>query len=383
MTRPLRSRFVSWLFGLLACALAPPHTAAAADGRATVLVVTSYPPSFYEPFRAAFERREPGYRLRIVNRKTATAMMQVTSGQFREADVFWASAPDAFEALKAQGQLAPLDARVDTPERAIGKFPLDDPDGHFRGFAVSGYGMLWNVSVLAQADVPPPEAIADLADPRYRGLVAMSSPSRSGTTHLMVETVLQRHGWEKGWAIWLRIAGNLATITARSYTVSSGVARARFGVGLSIDFLGRDDTSSQLRFAYPAENVFLPASIAQLKAGREPEGARTFIRFVLSQEGQALLGHPSIRRQPLRRAAKIEDDAFAAAQAKPDATFDAALSGRRYELVNILFDELISDRLVRLQRFWRRMDRLGALADGEPAALREIAAIEERGGRSG
>lgn len=350
--------------------------ASAADSRATIQIVTSFPPSFYEPFRRAFEQREPGYRLRIINRKTATAMMQVSHGQFTEADVFWASSPDAFEVLKSEGRLAPLEARVETPERKIGAFPLDDPDGYFRGFAVSGYGMMWNTALLQRAEVPPPRALTDLADPRFRGLVAMSSPSRSGTTHLMVETVLQRHGWEKGWALWLRIAGNLATITARSFTVSNGVAQGRFGVGLSIDFLGRGDAGGLVGFAYPEENVFLPASIARLAGGREPEGGKRFIRFVLAPEGQALLAHPDVRRHPPRRGSGGEDDFFAAADRKPEAVFDARLSGHRYELVNLLFDELITERLVRLQRFWRRMEAARNAARQDAEARQRLAAIE-------
>lgn len=44
----------------------------------------------------------------------------------------------------------------------------------------------------------------------------MSAPSRSGTTHLTVEAVLQGDGWEDGWAKWKFIAGNFATVTERS-----------------------------------------------------------------------------------------------------------------------------------------------------------------------
>lgn len=366
------------------CLWAPCGLAWAADGRANVLVITSYAQSFFEPFRLAFERKEPGYRLRVVNRNSAAALMQVTRGQFRDADVFWASSPDAFEALKAQGLLAPLDLRVETPERAIGGFPLDDPDGYFRGFAVAGYGMVWNAAILARAGAPAPAAIADLGDPRYRGLVAMSSPSRSGTTHLMVESVLQRYGWERGWAVWQRIAGNLATITARSFTVTNGVADGRFGVGLSIDPKRRAAGAEALAYAYPDETVFLPASVALLRGAHDPAGGRAFIAFVLSPEGQALLAHPDIRRQPLRRAPAREasrsgaqDDLFAAAEARPHAPFDAALSGRRYELVNILFDELVTERLARLQRFWRRMDRLRALSGDAPAAQARARDIED------
>jgi phosphoglycerate transport regulatory protein PgtC len=389
----IREAMAGWvrrraLAGLLAlaCGMAGALSASlsAQPVRREILVMTSFPSTFYEPFRRAFEQRVPGYRLRVLNRKTTAAIQQVTQGQYAHVDIFWASSPDAFEVLKAGGRLVPLTARVATPERMIGGFPLDDPSGRYRGFAVSGTGMIWNEAMLARASLPAPGAIADLANPHFRGMIAMSAPSRSGTTHLMVETILQRYGWVEGWKLWLRIAGNLATITARSFSVASGVAQGRFAVGLSIDFLGRGANGSvKLGFAYPAETVFLPASIAILTGGLEPEGARRFVSFVLSAEGQALLADPRIQRQPLARlqnpagdpAGKI--DLFdRALENGPGAPFDAALSGQRYELVNLVFDELITERLVRLQRFWRRADELRRAAATTPALIAEIERAE-------
>ena len=54
---------------------------------------------------------------------------------------------------------------------------------------------------------------ADLKKPIYHGHAGMSAPSRSGTTHLTVETVLQGMGWKEGWAEWKAIAGNFKTVT--------------------------------------------------------------------------------------------------------------------------------------------------------------------------
>ena len=350
------------------------------DVRRDVVVMTSFPSSFYEPFRRAFEQREPSYRLRIVNRKTSAAIAAVTDGLFTTADVFWASAPDAFELLRTSGRLAPLEHKVKTELRVIGHFPLDDPTGRFRGFAVSGYGMVWNDAALLRHGLSPPQSIAALVDPRFRGLIAMSSPSRSGTTHIMVETVLQRYGWQDGWATWLRIAGNLATITARSYSVNAGVAEGRFAVGLSIDFLGRGQSGQEaLGFGYPDENAFLPASIAVLARAQEPQGALRFAAFILSEEGQSLLMQQHAHRQPLARAqaGAQGDDLFALAD-KPDyrGTFDAGLSGRRYDFVNLLFDELITERLARLQRLWRRIAELQKGASNEPHLLDALAEAE-------
>lgn len=50
----------------------------------------------------------------------------------------------------------------------------------------------------------------DLALPIYQDALLMSSPSRSDTNHLMVESLLQQKGWVKGWETLLTSAGNLA-----------------------------------------------------------------------------------------------------------------------------------------------------------------------------
>jgi ABC-type Fe3+ transport system substrate-binding protein len=370
----MRTGFISRLAGRISRMLGASLclVATAAMAREDIVVVTSFPASLYEPFRRAFERKEPDFRLRILNRKTTAAIAMVATGRF-EADVFWASAPDAFEVLRGFGKLSLLPAGVKPVEPMIGLFPVDDPHGFYRGFSISGYGMMWHRPSLERAGLTPPRSIADLSEPRFFGLIAMSAPSRSGTTHLMVETVLQRYGWERGWEIWLRVAGNLAAITARSFSVSSGVAQGRFAIGLSIDFLGRGG-AGELDFAYPAENVFLPASIAVLDGARNPEGARRFAAFVLSAEGQRLLAEPRVNRFAVGKGLQGEGapDLFALARAeRPAFRFDAGLSGHRYELVNILFDELITERLVRLQKFWRQHGALRARLVDQPGLLAE------------
>lgn len=373
ISAPLLTRRAA--LALLAGAL---PVAARAQGRAQdIVVITSFPASFYEPFRIAFEQAEPQFRLRVLNRKTTAAIAMVADGRLADADIFWASAPDAFEVLKAKGLLLPLAESAALPGARVQGFPVDDPDGLFRGFSISGYGLSWNKGRLQALGLNPPTSVAQLTDPAWRGLIAMSAPSRSGTTHLMVETILQRYGWERGWSIWLQIAANLANVAARSFSVVSGVAQGRYAIGLSIDFLGRGGADSGVGFLYPEENVFLPASIALLQSGRNPAGARRFAQFVLSAAGQRLLLAPGIQRQPVMAeiaATMVPPQPLAGADGQARA-FDAARSGRRYELVNVIFDELVTERLVEIQRLWRGIADLSALApSGSPAAI-EIAAI--------
>lgn len=69
--------------------------------------------------------------------------------------------------------------------------------------AVSGFGLLINRSALAARHLPPPADWQDMGLPSYRGALLMSSPSRSDTNHLMVESLLQQKaGRQDGRRCW-------------------------------------------------------------------------------------------------------------------------------------------------------------------------------------
>lgn len=368
--------------GFLALALAviSAGPAAQASGAVELSIVTSYSASAYEPYRRAFEARHPGIALKLSNRKTTSAVAILLDATREQADVLWASSPDAFAVLSQSGRLERLPPAYPRGWK-IGGFPVDDPDGRYAGFAISGYGLVWNEAMLESRAAAAPQSIAGLVDRQYRGLLGMTTPSRSGTTHLMVESVLQARGWEEGWAIWLEIAGNLATITARSYSVSVGVEQGRFAIGMSIDFLGRAQSSdAPLRFAYPDENVFLPASVAIVAGTRQRAAAEAFVAFLMSGEGQDLLRDPAIGRPPVDPAAYasgLVDNPYKLAAERFPATFDAALSGRRYELVNLLFDEAVTFRMPVLQTLWARLQDAEAI-DGLTQETRKSLAQARR-----
>ena len=72
-----------------------------------------------------------------------------------------------------------------------------------------------------------PKEWQDLAKAPYFDHVSIAAPSRSGTTHLTIETILQGEGWDKGWRTIKEIAGNSAQVTERSFGVPEGVNPAR------------------------------------------------------------------------------------------------------------------------------------------------------------
>ncbi|MXQ13368.1 ABC transporter substrate-binding protein [Microvirga makkahensis] len=340
--------------------------AAGASGKVRpVRVLTSFPPHFFKPFQDAFEKRYPGIPVEFVQRKTTAAVASVMGE--RGPDIFWASAPDAFEILKRAGQLAPLKPRPTGAPSLIAGYPVNDPDLTYLGFALSGYGFVYNPRYLEERGLPVPRAWSDLAAPIYAGHVGISSPSRSGTMHLMVEAILQVYGWDRGWGIWSEIGGNLATVTARSFGVSAGVARGRFGIGPTIDFLANPEgvPKGSTRFSLPDETLFVPASIAILADAGNREGAERFVDFVLSPEGQAILLDPAVARLPISPTVYPAGEAAEGSPFERDGLFtrgrfDASLSAARYELVNIIFDEMITFRRSELGRLWRSVQELEA-----------------------
>jgi iron(III) transport system substrate-binding protein len=343
----------NYLGGSLAvCALAA--SSMAAFSAEPVVVITSFPSSMTGPIELAFEEANPGIDLEILNKKTSAGVkyIQELAGA-NTADIFWASAPDAFEVLKSDGLLADATGISSTgiPDK-IGSFPMNDPDGKYLGFAAAGYGIMWNTRYLKANGLEPVSEWADLKNPEYFGHVGMSAPSRSGTTHLTVETMLQGEGWDKGWAEWKWIAGNFATVTERSFGVPDGVNTGNFGLGIVIDFFGFSSKASgfPVDFAYPSVTALVPANIGMVKDGPNAAEAATFIEYLLTPEGQEVLLDPAIMRLPINPAtyASAPDgfpNPFKDSSIGSAVNFDVSKSGARYNLVNSLFDVMITYRL--------------------------------------
>ena len=334
----------------VACALATIAFALPASA-ATVTVITSFPKELTAAYKKSFEAKFPSDKLEILNKNTAAGIAYVREQPAgSRPEVFWASAPDAFEVLASSKLLQKADVANPAVPAKIGSYPINDPEGFYYGQALAGYGIMWNTRYLAANKLPEPKEWADLAKPEYHGHVAISSPSRSGTTHLTVETILQGEGWQKGWAQMLAIAGNCAAITERSFGVPDGVATGQYGLGLVIDFFGLAAKNSGMptEFVYPSVTAIVPANIALVAGSKAPDAGKRFIQFTLSEEGQQLLLDKQISRLPVLPATYAKAPAgypnpfTGKIQAKVN--FDSNLSESRYYVVLTLFDQLITFR---------------------------------------
>ena len=220
------------MLAALAASIAAMMPAAAQSPTGKVTVLTSFSKDVTDPFKKAYEAANPGTQLEVQNRNTnAGVKFLEETKSANQVDLFWASAPDAFEVLKARKLLAVYKPKAAGIPDKIGSYPINDKDGYYAGFAASGYGIMWNERYVKAKKLPEPKEWQDLGTAPYFDHVSIAAPSRSGTTHLTIEAILQGEGWEKGWRTVKAMSGNFRSVTERSF----GVPEAALGVGVEAD----------------------------------------------------------------------------------------------------------------------------------------------------
>lgn len=353
-----RRRMLAMLaHGALALAARPGLAAAPAS----VVVMTGYPEEVMARFEAGFERRYPQYRLRILWRMPGDALPYLSQPGQGGVDVYWSASPRTFSRLKQAGAFQPLGIeRAGLPEK-IGAIQLTDPDGYFTASEMAGYGFVYDPDALSGLGVSVPKDWSGLADPRLAGRIAVPNPARVGFAPVMVDIVLQCYGWERGWALWSEIAGLATLIGSGGRRVAEEIGPDRAAIGLSIDFFiaAAIAGGAPLRFAYPAQGGINPAHIAITADAGNVEGARAFVEFVLSDDGQRLLADPDIRKLPVR------PSAYAGLPADYHNPFVVASAGgyrydneagcERLALVSSIFEQMFAQGHERFVSIWARL----------------------------
>lgn len=318
-----------------------------------VTVMTSFSKDVTDPFKKAFEAAHPGTTVEIQNRNTNAGVKLLDETKAANTvDIFWASAPDAFEVLKGKKLLQVYKPKATGIPEKIGAYNINDKDGFYTGFAASGYGVMWNERYVKGNKLPEPKEWQDLAKPAYYDHVSIAAPSRSGTTHLTVETILQGEGWDKGWRTLKEMAGNFRNVTERSFGVPEAVNSGQVGYGIVIDFFAFSAAASgfPVKFVYPSVTTIVPANVAVVANAPNKSGAESFVEFLLSPAGQEVLLDKAIRRLPVRtetyaKAPADYPNPFKDKTLGGKVNFDSIKSESRTAIVDTLFDQLITFQL--------------------------------------
>lgn len=207
-------------------------------------------------------------------------------------------------------------------QNSIGSERLYDPELYWFGTALSGFGIVYNRDVLDRLGLPEPITWDDLCHPALRNWLASVNPGQSGSVTTAFDIILQRRGWNEGWRILRRAGANSRYFSGMSSRPPIDVSMGDAAMGVCIDFYGRYQSQSILdaggvdRIGYvdpPGETTLDPDPISMLRGAPNPQTARRFVEFCLSEAGQALWQYPAgegqalgpqrfeLRRMPVRR----------------------------------------------------------------------------------
>lgn len=306
--------------------------------------------------------------------RTSTSIEQLFSTKrANEVDLILSSSPTLFDTLRKKEILAELPAELKTHN----SFVPSMLQANVIAFSLSGYGILINTDVLTKQNISLPQSWQDLARPEMQGLVIISSPTRSGTNHIMLETILQRFGWEQGWALLNQIMANVGTISSRSFGVVDKIQAGLGGVGITIDqyanlLTAQQKDKSPLIFHYFDRFTLSPTFIALNKKSLHQQEAKAFIHFLLSKEGQKILNHKEMGKLPIEPLPSEAEDYETQRNLFKQPQIDYTLLLKRGQLVKLLFEQQITYRLAQLQENWQLLRQKEAKLGRELPELREI-----------
>lgn len=207
-----------------------------------------------------------------------------------------------------------------------------DPDGRWHGFAARARILIVNTELVPEAERPT--SIYDLADPNWRGRVAIAKPL-FGTTATHAACLFSVLGQEKAKEYFLNLKENDIHIEAGNKQVAMSVAAGQTAFGLTDtdDALVMIDQASPVMIVYPDRGphelgtLFIPNTLAIIKDCPHPQHARRLVDWLLRPETESRLALGPSGQIPLNPKVDVELRVESPQTVKPMAVdFDQAVS---------------------------------------------------------
>ncbi|WP_443744173.1 extracellular solute-binding protein [Sutterella sp.] len=249
--------------------------------------VTVYMPSpkgLNAKYVAAFEK-ETGIKVKLFEGTTGKILARLEAEKANPvADVVVLASWSDGLAVKKSGILAAY-PQAKNVEKLRADFV--DADRTLFGTSASAMGVIWNKTLI-------PELNADwkeLADPKYKGQVAIPDPEKSGSCKDFLAGYL--YATKGDWSAWEGMAKQgLAVAGANKAALESVLtgAKAVLVAGVDYNAYAQIKKGEPIGIYYPASGTVVnPRPAMILKSAKNPEGARAFVDFLLSDKAQNLV----------------------------------------------------------------------------------------------
>lgn len=259
-------------------------TASFVHANSTLTIYTSQPNEDAQQTFEAFEKANPDITVNWIRDGTTKLMARL------QAEVkAGAKLPDALliadnvtmESLKAQGLLSPYTV---PNVQEYDEF-LYDPDGYYHGTRLITTGIAYHT----QAPIKPTSWF-DLINPQVKNMVAMPSPLYSGAALIHLATVTEDP--QLGWTYYENLKNNGVSQQGGNGGVLTDITTGNKAYGVLVDYMALREKAkgAPIDFVFPKEGVSVVTEpVAILKGAQNPDAAKRFVNFILSDQGQQLI----------------------------------------------------------------------------------------------
>lgn len=218
-------------------------------------------------------------------------------------DVHWNNEIIGTLELQKNGVLAPYAS----PSSAAYPAEFKASDHTWTAFAARARVLIVNTDKVKKDEFP--KSLMDLTEPRFKGKVAMAKPF-FGTTATQAACLFQAWGNDKASDFFRKLKANGVEPVTGNKQVAVGVGAGQFAVGMTDtdDAVAEIEAGKPVAMLFPeGDTLFIPNTVALIKGGPNPEGAKKLIDFLLSPEVEMKLAKSASRQIPLNPQVKLDE----------------------------------------------------------------------------
>lgn len=244
-------------------------------------------------YLAEFAKAKPDIKVNLLRLSTGDLVARIVAEKANPRhDVIWGTAVTQLSDPRVLEMAEPYKpAGIDAVKTAF-----KDPQN--RWFATTGYfaGFCVNTEVLKKKNLPMPTSWQDLLNPVYKGQIVMPNAASSGTGYLMIVSLLQMKGEEKGWQFLSDLDKNMAQYIKSGSRPCKMAAAGEYAIGLSFAFSGVKQIMEgyPIKLVIPSEGAGYEIEVSMLmKTAKNKADAKQFLDWLLTLDAARLYGQRS------------------------------------------------------------------------------------------
>ncbi|MGH6815971.1 MAG: ABC transporter substrate-binding protein [Hyphomicrobiaceae bacterium] len=238
---------------------------------------------------AIFERTT-GTKIAMVRKGTGETYAQLRAEAANpKADVWWGGPAEPHLQAGEEGLLEPYRSPMLAKLHPWAVRLAEQSSGRSAGIYLGALGIGYNTEILKKKGLPEPKCWADLLDPKFKDEVQVADPNASGTAYVMLATVVQLMGEDKGFDYLKKLHRNVSQYTKSGIAPVKALGLGETGVGIAFmhDMVTQILAGAPIKTVAPCEGTgYETGAVSFVKGGRNADAARKFFDFALSKEAQ-------------------------------------------------------------------------------------------------